>query len=461
MKLLFILLPFFVSAQIFPDVVSLSTGQGTPGTYDVTWKVNNQWLTIEPLSTLTLNYSPAYINNNCAPGAWVEPSLLPAPINNGNWITSDDATCGNNTSGYRVFRLELNLPSNCNGNPISSINNYILYFSGYVDNVINNIYVNGTPKNISGGSYSPGAQVNFQLNGPWNSGINYIDIVVQNYPGGGINPFGLLMVADSNQTSNSDIDNDGISDLYDLCPCQPGVAPSGCCPLAPNALPNQSFCNAATLQDIIVSGQNITWYETLTSTTSLPISSALQSGFTYYASQTVLGCESARSPVQITIITPEINQSSATQYFCQGGTVADLLPQGNDIFWYTSLNSSFPLATNTVLENNLLYFASRIINSCESQQRIQVSVFTNCEIQKGVSANGDGLNDWLDLSFMNGVDLQIINRYGMVVYSKSNYYKEWNGKDFNSNSLPSGVYYYVIKNTNNENKTGWIYLTTE
>ena len=145
------------------------------------------------------------------------------------------------------------------------------------------------------------------------------------------------MVADSNQTSNSDIDNDGISDLYDLCPCQPGVAPSGCCPLAPNALPNQSFCNAATLQDIIVSGQNITWYETLTSTTSLPISSALQSGVTYYASQTVLGCESARSPVQITIITPEINQSSATQYFCQGGTVADLLPQGNDILWYTSL----------------------------------------------------------------------------------------------------------------------------
>ena len=35
---------------------------------------------------------------------------------------------------------------------------------------------------------------------------------------------------------------------------------------------------------------------------------------------------------------------------------------------------------------------------------------------------------------MNGVELQNINRYGMVVYTKSNYYKEWNGKDFNSNS---------------------------
>jgi gliding motility-associated-like protein len=163
----------------------------------------------------------------------------------------------------------------------------------------------------------------------------------------------------------------------------------------------------------------------------------------------------------ITVISPEINQSSATQYFCQGGTVSDLLPQGNDILWYSSLNSSLPLDTNTVLENNVVYFASRIINYCESEQRIQVKVFTNCEIPKGVSANGDGLNDWLDLSFMNGVELQIFNRYGMVVYTKSNYYKEWNGKDNNSNSLPSGVYYYVIKNTNNENKTGWIYLTTD
>ena len=48
----------------------------------------------------------------------------------------------------------------------------------------------------------------------------------------------------------------------------------------------------------------------------------------------------------------------------------------------------------------------------------------------------------------------------MEMYSKSNYYKEWNGKDYN-NTLPSGVYYYIVKKTNNENKTGWIYLTTE
>jgi len=225
----------------------------------------------------------------------------------------------------------------------------------------------------------------------------------------------------------------------------------------PSVLPDftqvSPICFGATLSALPLTSSN-----GITGTWSPSLNNAVTTTYTFTPNT---GQCANTATMTITVISPEINQSSAIQYFCQGGTVADLLPQGNDILWYTSLNSSLPLDTNTVLENNVVYFASRIINSCESEQRIQVKVFTNCEIPKGVSANGDGLNDWLDLSFMNGVELQIFNRYGMVVYNKSNYYKEWNGKDNNSNSLPSGVYYYVIKNTNNENKTGWIYLTTD
>lgn len=114
MKLLLLLLSFFASVQNFPNDASLSKEQWVTGTYDFAWKVNNKWQTLEYLKALTLNYSSAYINNNSALGAWVEPSLMLAPINNGNWITSDDATCGNKTSGYSVFRLELNLTSDSN-----------------------------------------------------------------------------------------------------------------------------------------------------------------------------------------------------------------------------------------------------------------------------------------------------------------------------------------------------------
>jgi gliding motility-associated-like protein len=230
---------------------------------------------------------------------------------------------------------------------------------------------------------------------------------------------------------------------------------------SPTAISPQSFCNSAVVSDLVATGTAIQWYLTPTGGTPLPPNTPLINGTTYYASQTISSCESERSSVQITIIAPEINQIAAIQYFCQGGTVGELLPQGIDIFWYDSLNSSLPLDTSDPLVNNQFYFASRFIDPCESIERIEVRVFTDCEIPKGISPNGDGKNDTFDLSFLNGVALQIFNRYGMEIYSKSNYHNEWDGKDYNNTTLPTGVYYYIVKNSIIEIKTGWVYLVTE
>ncbi|MFN7013492.1 MAG: hypothetical protein ACK4ON_04375, partial [Bacteroidia bacterium] len=61
-----------VYSQVFPNPVTLSTGQGAQGTNDPIWQVSDWFYTL-PQSPLTLNYVPAYISNNCAPGAWVDP----------------------------------------------------------------------------------------------------------------------------------------------------------------------------------------------------------------------------------------------------------------------------------------------------------------------------------------------------------------------------------------------------
>ena len=137
MKLLLLLLPFFVSAQISPDVVSLSTAQGTPGSNDATWEVNTQWLVVEPINTLLLNYTDAYINNNYAPGACVEPFLLPPSVNNGNWITSDVLNRKNKRSSYSGFRLELDLLSDSNIKDFNS-NSLLLRVYDYVIKNTNN-----------------------------------------------------------------------------------------------------------------------------------------------------------------------------------------------------------------------------------------------------------------------------------------------------------------------------------
>lgn len=85
----------------------------------------------------------------------------------------------------------------------------------------------------------------------------------------------------------------------------------------------------------------------------------------------------------------------------------------------------------------------------------------SCSIPKGVSPNGDGLNDTWDLSSYSIKKVEIFNRYGTKVYSKSNYENEWFGQSDSGNELPDGTYYYVIDFTDLETKTGWIYINRE
>jgi len=249
---LLLLAEFPAYTQTFPNPITLSTGQGAQGTFDPVWQVSEFWYATAP-SPIGLNYSPALINGNCAPGAWVDAATLPAPTNNGNWITGPDADCANNTSdGYRFFRLTLDLPADCNGFSVTVAGNYVLSFDGYVDNQIGDVYINGTPQGISGGGYATGSQLTFTLNGPWLVGTNYVDISVFNAPaGGGSNPYGLLLVA--NTTAPVDTDGDGVPNVSDLCPCDPGNNAVGCMdPANPNGCDidaiRTAFTNAGCIE---------------------------------------------------------------------------------------------------------------------------------------------------------------------------------------------------------------------
>ncbi|MEN9337428.1 MAG: hypothetical protein RLZZ500_2415, partial [Bacteroidota bacterium] len=84
-----------------------------------------------------------------------------------------------------------------------------------------------------------------------------------------------------------------------------------------------------------------------------------------------------------------------------------------------------------------------------------------CSIPKGISPNGDGLNDNFDLTGMNVRQLSIYNRYGTKVYSKSSYTDQWYGQSDNDNELPDGTYYYVIERDGVSDKSGWVYINRE
>ena len=91
-------------------------------------------------------------------------------------------------------------------------------------------------------------------------------------------------------------------------------------PSLPLGSENQSFCASEnpTVSDLAVEGSNIIWYNSLTAGTVIPAATPLVDATTYYASQTVTGCESNRLAVSVTITPlPAATISYAGSPFCQ------------------------------------------------------------------------------------------------------------------------------------------------
>lgn len=134
----------------------------------------------------------------------------------------------------------------------------------------------------------------------------------------------------------------------------------------------QTFCvdKNATVNDIQITGQNIKWYSNLTAGTLVSPTTVAQDKATYYASQTINGCESERVPVTINIQVTFPPTGNANQPFCSGQnpTIADIQVTGTSIKWYDSQNNGSLLTKTTNLVNGQTYYASQTENSCESQR---------------------------------------------------------------------------------------------
>lgn len=113
------------------------------------------------------------------------------------------------------------------------------------------------------------------------------------------------------------------------------------------------------------------------------------------------------------------------------------------------------------------------VQGCTDSATLNTDVFigqfeTPCKISEGISpGNNDGINDFLDLTFLNGRSgiekFTVYNRYGTKVYEQENYSDQWYGQDKNGDELPSSTYYYVIKLQNEDPvfgrvEKGWIYV---
>jgi sugar lactone lactonase YvrE len=153
----------------------------------------------------------------------------------------------------------------------------------------------------------------------------------------------------------------------------------------------QTFCNSATVANLVATGTALQWYNAAIGGSALASTTTLTTG-NYYVSQIVNSIESARTTVSVTVnITPTPTASSQT--FCGGATVANLVATGTNIKWYTVGSGGTTLASTTALVNGV-YYVSQTINSCESNRMI-IGVSVNTTAPPTASAQ----------SFCNGATI--------------------------------------------------------
>jgi hypothetical protein len=137
---------------------------------------------------------------------------------------------------------------------------------------------------------------------------------------------------------------------------------------------SQSFCNSATVGDLVATGTALQWYAASTGGTALASTTPLVSG-DYYVSQTLNSCESSRTMVSVTVNVTSAPTASS-QSFCNGATVADLVAAGTALQWYTMSTGGTALADTTTLVSGD-YYVSQTLNSCESPRTlVTVSITT-------------------------------------------------------------------------------------
>ena len=192
---------------------------------------------------------------------------------------------------------------------------------------------------------------------------------------------------------------------------------------APTGTTVQSFCSSSNsmVSDLIITGSDIKWYDAATAGNLIPTSTILASG-TYYASQTLSGCESNdRFAVTVTVIaSPGAPTGSSAQTFNFVAHISDLVATGISIQWHDA-----PVGGNLYLSTALLvdgqtYYASQN-DGCESTSRLAVTV--SIALYKTVNLHLflEGLYDYSTNTMVEAIDGNTgLPNYGYGISDKVN-----------------------------------------
>jgi len=152
-------------------------------------------------------------------------------------------------------------------------------------------------------------------------------------------------------------------------------------PAAPTTSP-VDYCTGVSAGPLTANGVNLLWYLAPTGgagVTNVTPSTATVGTATYYVSQTLLGCESPRTPLVVTITglpaAPTANPNSFT--YCQNSATQILNATGTALLWYTTAtggtgSSTAPTPSSANAGTTIYYVTQTLI--CGESPRTPITV---------------------------------------------------------------------------------------
>ncbi|WP_420580818.1 LamG-like jellyroll fold domain-containing protein [Reichenbachiella sp.] len=214
-----------------------------------------------------------------------------------------------------------------------------------------------------------------------------------------------------------------------------------------------SVCPGSSI-DLSITGSNIKWYDNNHLTSIIPPANYLvNTEKTLYATQTVDGCTSLPSELQLKLERP-IKPAPLFEgdILCLGSEVS---VSGEKIIWYDEEFNVISKESNKLITNHIglqKYFVTQTLDECESEFleiEIQVQELNHEEIfiPNAISPNNDNINDsfyWIsikgEICLGNFRQITIIDRRGQEIFSGKNIDFQWKPIDESQ-----GIHYYFIE----------------
>ncbi len=146
-------------------------------------------------------------------------------------------------------------------------------------------------------------------------------------------------------------------------------------PATPTVTTPVFYCQNAIATALTATGSNLLWYTTTNggtgvSASPIPVTTSVDT-IPYYVSQTVNGCESPQTIINIiTNALPAAPGVTTPVSYCQNATAIPLSATGSNLLWYTIATggTGFALAPTPVTNSvdTVPYYVSQTVNGCES-----------------------------------------------------------------------------------------------